>query len=133
MESIFDEMEKIGFGKVMRAVRANRGRTLGRLVGGAALVGGLTYGAHKLHQYGKRKEFNRQMKHYQGQMPKTAAAPSLLAALAGQTIKYPGMVAWRLNQIDRGMGAHRQAMRDLEQGVPAGWASLGMRPRNVGR
>lgn len=67
------------------------------------------------------------------ELEKIAAAPGLLAALAGQTIKYPGMVAWRLNQIDRGMGAHRQAMRDLEQGVPAGWASLGMRPRNVGR
>ena len=67
------------------------------------------------------------------ELEKIGAAPGVLAALAAQSLKYPGAVAWRAHQIDRGMGAHKQALRDLERGVPAGWAALGMRPRNVGR
>jgi hypothetical protein len=63
--------------------------------------------------------------------PQTKAA-GVVGALAGQAIKYPGMVGWRMHQVDSGIAAHRKAMRDIEQGVPAGWAALGMRARNVG-
>lgn len=63
------------------------------------------------------------------EMEKIAVLPSLTAALAGQAIKYPGMVGWRLHQIDQGIARHRAMTNAVEQGYPAGWVALGMRPR----
>jgi hypothetical protein len=58
---------------------------------------------------------------------------ALVGPLIGQAVKYPGMVGWRLHQIEEGKGAHRRMMQNIERGVPAGWAALGMRPRDTRR
>lgn len=60
---------------------------------------------------------------------KIADLGSLAATLVGQTIKHPGQALYRTKQLDEGIARHRAMTNALEQGYPAGWVALGMRPR----
>lgn len=60
---------------------------------------------------------------------KTADVASVLTAILGQTIKHPLQAAYRVNRVGAGIDRHRATVNALEQGYPAGWVPLGMRPR----
>lgn len=46
-----------------------------------------------------------------------------------QAVKHPGAVYWRHRQQKEGLSKHQQTLLALKYGYPAGWVSLGMKPR----
>lgn len=51
------------------------------------------------------------------------------AAILGKSIEHPMGAYMGVRRIKKGREKHRETMRALKQGYPAGWVALGMRPR----
>lgn len=51
------------------------------------------------------------------------------AAVLAKSIEHPMGAYMGVRRIKKGKGKHRQTMEALRRGYPAGWVSLGMRPR----
>lgn len=47
----------------------------------------------------------------------------------GKAVEHPGMAYWRYKQQKKGLSKHEQTMAALRHGYPAGWVSMGIRPK----
>lgn len=67
------------------------------------------------------------------ELEKLGAVSDLLARgavrVGEQAVKHPGAAYWRTRQQKKGLSKHEQTMLALKHGYPAGWVSLGIRPR----
>lgn len=138
LPSFFDELEKIGYQFIPVPIpQTSKGRALLAGAAGLLTVAGLGTIAYKRHKNKPQREqfereFNRQLG--EGVSRKAAYSRARSAAMrkAAGAVEALGRglpsLHFASKRVSAGERRHMETMRAIEEGYPAGWVPLKMRP-----